>query len=186
MVELLMYPTEQLPPIWKWQILSFQRIVWPEGFRGTNRLRDWITTSADHPSSLLLVERDLLIGHVNVVWKELVHAQTTFRAYGLTGVFTYPSFRGQGYGLHLVEHATRYIDTQPADIALFHCDPAVSPFYQRAGWEPFPDTETFIGPSTDPIRVDELLMMRFLSPKGRHFRPAFESGALHFGSDSTW
>src|SRR5688500_16171305 len=51
MVELLTYPTEQLPPIWKWQVLSFLRAIWPEGFVGENRLRDWITKSEDHPVS---------------------------------------------------------------------------------------------------------------------------------------
>jgi GNAT superfamily N-acetyltransferase len=186
MVKLLFYPTEQLPPIWKWQVLSFQRAIWSEGFVGENRLRDWITKSDDHPVSFILVERDILIGHVNVVWKVIEHAETTFKAYGLTGVFTYPAFRGQGYGLQLVQHATGYIDAQDADIALFNCDNNVIAFYQRAGWETFPQTQTCIGSREEPIRVDEMLMMRFISSKGQRFRPSFEQGQLFFGSDSTW
>jgi GNAT superfamily N-acetyltransferase len=186
MVELLTFPTEQLPPIWKWQVLSFQRAIWPEGFVGENRFRDWITKREDHPVSFILVERDMLIGHVNVVWKDIEHAETAFKAYGLTGVFTYPAFRGQGYGLQLVQHATNYIDTQDADIALFNCDNAVIAFYQRAGWETFPQTQTFIGSRDEQFRVDEMLMMRFISSKGQRFRPSFEQGQLFFGSDSTW
>jgi GNAT superfamily N-acetyltransferase len=186
MVELLSYSTEQLPPIWKWQVLSFQRAIWPEGFEGENRLRDWITKSDDHPYSFILIERDILVGHVNVVWKYLEHADTTFRAYGLTGVFTYPAFRGQGYGLQLVQHATKYIDTQDADIAILNCDPQNVAFYRRAGWESLPHAETFVGPRENPIQVDEVLMMRFISPQGQRSRPAFEQGRLYFGSDSTW
>jgi hypothetical protein len=78
MVELLSYPTEKLPPIWKWQVLSFQRAIWPEGFEGKNRLRDWIAKSDDHPHSFILIERDILVGHVNVVWKYLEQGQLYF------------------------------------------------------------------------------------------------------------
>jgi GNAT superfamily N-acetyltransferase len=186
MVRLLDYPTEQLPPRWKWQILSFQRAIWPEGFTGDNRLRDWITKSDDHPISFLMVERHILIGHVNVVWKYLNHAGTTFKAYGLTGVFTYPSFRGQGYGSQLVKHATNYIITQDADIAVLNCEDQNVSFYQRAGWESLRHAHTLIGPRDNPMKVDEILMMRFISPKGRNARQAFEEGQLYFDSDSTW
>jgi hypothetical protein len=110
----------------------------------------------------------------------------TFKAYGLTGVFTYPSFRGKGYGLQLVQQATQYIDTQDADIALFNCSPAVVAFYQRAGWEALPQTQTWVGPRAAPELVHETLMMRFISPKGQRFRHAFQQGYVYFGSDSTW
>lgn len=186
MAELLTYPTEQLPPIWKWQILSFLRIHWSEGFTGTNQFRDWITKSEDHPLSFILIERDVLIGHVNVVWKFIEHAGTTFKAFGLTGVFTYPAFRGQGYGLQLVQRTTDFIDTQDADVGLFNCDANLIAFYQRAGWKPLPHAQTFIGPRTNPELAQETLMMRFLSSKGQRFHTAFEQGHLHFGSDSTW
>jgi GNAT superfamily N-acetyltransferase len=185
-MQLLTYPTEQLPPIWKWQILSFLRVMWPDGFVGGNQWRDWITKAEDHPVSLMLIEGELLIAHVNVVWKELDHAGQRFKAYGLTGVFTYPSFRGQGHGLRLVQHATQYIETQDADIGLFNCDAGLVSFYQRAGWQPMLETQTLIGPATHPEIVDEILMMRFLSPHGQRYQSAFASGAVYFGSDSTW
>jgi GNAT superfamily N-acetyltransferase len=186
MTSILTYPTDQLPPIWHWQVLSFLRITWPEGFSGPLRQRTWITRPDDHPLSFLLVENNLLLGHVNVVWKQLAHAGDEFKAYGLTGVFTYPSARGQGYGLELVRHATSYIDSQDADVALFNCDPAVVPFYQRAGWAPLPDTTTWVGSEDARERCDEMLMMRFISAKGQRCRPQFERGDLYFGSDSTW
>jgi GNAT superfamily N-acetyltransferase len=186
-VELLTYPTEQLPPIWKWQILSFLRMMWPDGFVGENQWRDWITKPEDHPVSLMLVEGDLLIAHVNVVWKELHHANQYFKTYGLTGVFTYPALRGQGYGLRLVQHATEYIDSQDADIALFNCDAALVPFYQRAGWQHQLEAQTLIGPANNPeVVIDETLMMRFISPHGQRYQTAFRSATVYFGSDSMW
>ncbi|HYF61704.1 MAG TPA: GNAT family N-acetyltransferase [Herpetosiphonaceae bacterium] len=186
MISLLTYPTDQLPPEWHWQVLSFLRVTWPEGFAGPLRQRDWITRPDDHPLSFLLVEGDLLLGHVNVVWKQLAHGGEDFKAYGLTGVFTYPSVRGQGYGLELVRQATAYIDGQDADVALLNCAPATAPFYQRAGWEPLPAARTWIGPPDARKRADELLMMRFVSARGQRRRPWFEQGDLYFGSDSTW
>jgi GNAT superfamily N-acetyltransferase len=185
-MELLTYPTASLPPIWKWQVLSFLRVMWADGFAGENQWHDWITKADDHPVSLILVEGDLLIAHVNVVWKELAHAEQRFKAYGLTGVFTYPSLRGQGHGLRLVQHATQYIDAQDCDIGLFNCDARLVPFYQQAGWEPQLQTQTLIGPQEHPEVVDEILMMRFISPHGQRYQQTFASGAVYFGSDSTW
>jgi hypothetical protein len=43
MVQELIYPSNELPAHLKYQILSLLRIVWPEGFVGENKLRDWIS-----------------------------------------------------------------------------------------------------------------------------------------------
>ncbi len=186
MVELQQYPTTNLPPNLQCQILSFLRMMWPEGFLGANRLRHWITKAENHPVSFVLVESDTLIGHVNVVWKPLEHLGEVYIAYGLTGVFTYPEFRGQGYGSQLVKAATAYIDQSPADVGLFNCDAALAPFYEQHGWRAFPGAQTFIGPPEAPQRCDERLMMRFVSTKGQDNRTSFEKGSIYFGSDSTW
>jgi hypothetical protein len=46
-MDILTYPTASLPPIWKWQVLSFLRVMWPDGFAGENQWRDWITNADD-------------------------------------------------------------------------------------------------------------------------------------------
>lgn len=186
MIELLTMPTSQLPSLWKWQILAFQRIVWTEGFVGKHQGRDWITREADHPISLLLVDGERVLAHVNVVWKTLQYIDSSYKAYGLTGVFTFPERRGQGYGLQLVQHATKYIDRQDGDIALFHCDPDNVAFYQRAGWEARPDAQTLIGSRSDPTLVTEILMLRQLSPHGQRFCDSLAHETLFFDADSTW
>ena len=184
-IELRFYPSEDLPPDLKWQILSFLRIAWSGGFVGENRLRDWISLPTDHPSHVVLVENGLLISHTEVVWKYLDHAGETYKAYGLSGVLTYPSFRGQGYGRQVVDAGTRIIRAGDADIGIFHCAHSLGPFYAKSGWIPMPGTTTWVGPKSAPVVSDELLMMLFLSEKGQRGRPAFEREPFYFGED-TW
>lgn len=133
MDELLTYTSAALPEVLKWQAVSFLRVYYPNGFMNENRLRDWITKEEDHPIYIVLVEQGLLISHTNVVWKHLDHDGVTYKAYGLTGVFTYPSFRGQGYGSKVVAAGTEYILRSDADIAMFYCDPSLMNFYARHG-----------------------------------------------------
>jgi GNAT superfamily N-acetyltransferase len=185
MIQEIVYPSSELPVHLKYQILSFLRIVWPEGFTGKNRLRDWISREEDHSVSIMLVEQDILISHTEVVWKYLDHAGETYKAYGLSGVFTYPAFRGQGYGRRIVDRGTAYIEASDADIGIFHCDPSLKEFYAESGWIPMERAVTLVGSKDHPKISNELMMMRFLSEKGKRGRPAFERFPLYFGED-TW
>lgn len=187
MVEQHLYASADFPAELKCQTLSFLRVHWPEGFVGQNRLRNWVTQESDHPVHFVLTEADVLISHLNVVWKHLEHAGFTYKTYGLTGVFTYPAFRGQGFGGQLVASATAHIREGDADIALFHCDPQLRRFYARWGWEALDAATTFVGPRHAPVLVeDELLMMQFISDKGQQGRSAFEQQPIYFEDDSTW
>jgi GNAT superfamily N-acetyltransferase len=186
MPELLSFPQAKLPAEIECQVLSFLRIVWPEGFLGENRLRNWITRSEHHPISFVLVENGLLIAHAQVVWKLLEHAGETYKTYGITGVFTYPSFRGQGYGLQVVQAATTYITHSDADVGMFHCNPPLKAFYAQAGWIPMPGAVTLIGARETPDLVLELMMMQFFSEKGQRGKESFLTQPVFFDEDSTW
>lgn len=187
MVEEHTYTSTDYPADLKCQTLSFLRMEWPEGFRGDDRLRDWVTQESDHPVHRVLVEAGVLISHLNVVWKYLGHAGVTYKTYGLTSVFTYPAFRKQGYGHRLVASGTAAIRASEADMALFHCEPRLRNFYAQHGWESLDQAITYIGPPEAPVLVkDEILMMQFLSAKGQQGRTAFEHQPIYFGSDSTW
>ncbi len=181
-----MYASSEYPADLKCQTLSFLRMQWPDGFVGENQFRNWVTKEADHPVHIVLVERGILISHTNVVWKPLEHEGVTFKTYGLTGVFTYPAFRGKGYGSRIVRAGTAYIDQSDADIAMFHCDLELQAFYVRSDWTLMPEATTFIGSREAPEEVADVLMMRFISEKGRAARATFERGTVYFGSDSTW
>lgn len=179
----MVFPQGLLPAAYHCQVLSFLRIVWHEGFVGENRLRDWITRYEHHPVSFVLVEHGLVISHAQVVWKRLAHGGRMYKAYGLTGVLTYPSFRGQGYGEQVVRAATEYIDRCDGDAALFHCDPALKGFYGRCGWEHIAGVATYAGVWEKYEVTSEILMMRFYTAEARE---AFRQGPLYWDEDSTW
>lgn len=185
MIQQLIYPQDQLPEPLKCQILAFLRINYPEGFIGANRLRNWISSPDMHPVSIMLVEAGILISHTEILWQEIEHIGQRYKAYGLSGVFTYPAFRGQGYGQQIVELGTAYIDASDGDIGIFHCTPHLKTFYSRSGWLAMEYATTLIGDRSDPTLSDELMMMRFLSEKGRQGRTTFEQHPLYFG-ENTW
>jgi aminoglycoside 2'-N-acetyltransferase I len=186
MVEQRIFPSHELPSDLKWQILSFLRINAPEGFVGKNLWRDWISKEDDHPVHIVLVERGILISHTEVVWKYLEHAGELYKAYGLSGVFTYPTFRGRGFGKQVVEAGTQYIRGSDADLGMFWCQPRLKIFYAQCGWTPMEAATTLIGPKDAPVVSNELLMMLFLSGKGQKGRPALEREPIYFGEDATW
>jgi GNAT superfamily N-acetyltransferase len=185
--ELLTFTSAEFPESLKWQALSFLRVQWPGGFTRENRLRDWITREDDHPIHIVLVEQNILISHTNVVWKYLNHDGVNYKAYGLTSVFTYPSFRGQGHGSQVIAAGTAYIQKRDADIAMLYCDESLRNLYAKQGWNHIEMSTTYIGNREQPELVDdEILMMLFLSSKGQHGRAAFETRPIHFSADYTW
>ena len=187
MVQLQTYTTIDFPPALKCQTLSFLRMQWPGGFMGENRLRDWVTKESDHPIHIVLVEAGILISHTNVVWKYLEHDGMSYKSYGLTGVFTYPAFRGEGYGSQIIEAGTNYIKQSDADIAMLYCDDSLRKFYAQHGWIAMDGSISYIDSEAGPVLVeDEILMMQFISPKGQQNRISFEHQPIYFGSDSTW
>ena len=187
MVEVLTFTSEEFPESLKWQAVSFLRVQYPLGFVNENRLRDWVTREDDHPIHIVLVEKGILISHTNVVWKYLDHAGETYKAYGLTGVFTYPSFRRQGYGSRVIKAGTDYILKSDTDIAMFYCDEKLKNFYARHGWIHMDKSVSYTGEKERALRVDdEILMMLFISPKGQRGRAAFEREPIYFVSDYTW
>ena len=184
MIKQHIFESQDVPERFKCQILSFVRIEWPEGFSGNFRLRDWTTKPEMHPVSFLLEEEGVLISHLEVVWNILQHAGEAYKAYGLTGVFTYPAFRKQGYGLQLVQSAKDYIVQRgDADIIIFHS--TVKGFYEQAGFARMDSLVTLVGDPQNPERSDETAFMLFLSEKGKRGRKSFEKGPLYFGEE-TW
>ncbi len=186
MVEMLVYPQSDLPDNYRCQVLTLLRVQWPEGFVGENRLRNWITKTEHHPISFLLVEAGLVISHAQVVWKNLEHGGEIYKTYGITGVLTFPSFRGQGYGLQVTRVATDYICQSDADVGMFHFEPGLAYFYSQCGWLPMFGAVTLIGARHHPVRSNELMMMRFFTEKGMRGRSSFASEPVFFDEDSTW
>lgn len=183
MEELLTCAGEALPPDLKCQVLSFQRIQWPGGFAGVNRLRDWIHHAEQHPTHFVLVENGVLISYAGVLWKYLEHAGEVHKTYGLSGVLTYPAFGRQGYGSRVVTAATAHIRESDADVGLFTCDAHLKDFYSAIGWIPMARAVLLGGPRSAPHLNEELVMMGFFSKKGKRGRSAFASMPIYFDDD---
>ncbi|MCA9368728.1 MAG: GNAT family N-acetyltransferase [Pseudomonadales bacterium] len=185
MTDLLIYKQNDLPEKWLYQILSFQRIVWSEGFENENLYRDWITTPEDNPISILLTHGNLLISHVQVVSRVMKHLGTEFTLYGLTGVLTYPSFRKRGFGTQIVQEGMKYIDQQvDRDIVLYSCEDENSSFYQKCGWI-FNDIPVLEGDASNPKVTKSRVAMQFVSDKAQKYKNEFLSSPLFFG-DELW
>jgi hypothetical protein len=102
-------------------------------------------------------------------------------------MFTFPSFRGQGYGSQIIAAGTAYIEKSDADIAMLYCDESLRDLYANQGWIHMDRSTSYIGTKEEPELVDdEILMMLFLSPKGQHGQAAFNMKPIHFSLDYTW
>jgi GNAT superfamily N-acetyltransferase len=182
-----MYPSRELPPLVKAQILAFMRIEWTAGYAGEQQFRDevWPEGEADNTVHFVLEERGLVIAQAGVVSKTVSHDGVTYRTGGLTGVLTFPDFRRRGYGTLVVAAATQHIAEEGVDIGLTTCNPVLRSFYARAGWIPLPNTAVVFGDPESPLADDELVLMLFVSEKGKRGRPSFEGRRVYVGAN-TW
>ena len=181
---LSVYRSYDLPPLVKCQIHSFMRIEWTAGYTGERQFRDevWPEGEVQNTVHFVLEERDFVISQAGVVWKRIEHDGETYETGGLTGVLTFPDFRRQGYGTQVVEAATRYIVDKGVDIGLTTSH--LRSFYTRAGWIPMEMTNILHGDPASPTEVDELVLMLFLSEKGKQGRRTFEDRPIYVGANS--
>lgn len=181
MAQCEIYPSEELPPAVKCQILSYVRVEWSWIFEGANRFWDY-TKKDTHPVNVVIVERDVLISHTEVNWRNLAHEGETFKVYGVSAVFTYPAFRREGFGRQVMEATTAYIQASDADVAMLFCAPELVPFYEACGWSLMANNQLSYGPPAEPT-LDEgaTWLMLFVSDKGRQARPLFEQRPVYIG-----
>lgn len=184
MTRQLIYPRAELPLCLQCQILCHLRTTWPEGFSEEDPRPEWLSHLEHHPIHFVLLDGSFIISHAQVVWKYLEHAGETYKAYGLSGVFTCPDFREQGYGRQIVEAGTTYIKSSSADMGMLWCAPSLRNFYTASGWIGLDQAKTLVGSKDNPTVYHLLLMMLFLSPKGQQGRPSFENGPIYFGPEA--
>jgi predicted acetyltransferase len=179
MIQLQKFTHQTLPPHLKWQIFSFIRIEWPNALPITQEF----FTERFHPIHFVLVDDELLVGHVAVVWKQLTHAGQAYKTYGLVSVLIYPSYRKQGHGLRLVTEAKQYIEKLDGDVLLFFSHKVG--FYEKAGFIYMNSMKVLKGDPKHPILDDDRPYMLFLSEKARAHRSDFESESVYFG-ENVW
>lgn len=152
---------EDLPEIFKVQILSFYRCIWPWGFQGRDQFRDWITGDQDQPQHLILSSGKTLIASAVIVERTLSLAGTKetldVSINGLTGVLVYPNFQGQGIGQALIQEALKHC--QHSSIC-FHCENEQIDFYSKCGFTPQKGLMVHFGDQEQPETAGGTLMVQ--------------------------
>ncbi|MBO0881774.1 MAG: GNAT family N-acetyltransferase [Mycobacterium sp.] len=179
------YSDDALPAVLKWQVLSFLRIVFPDGFVGPDRYRDWITQPKHQPYHLLYVANDLVVSHVEIVRRQIDHGGATFAAYAPTGVLTFPTFRREGWAGALVRKAVDRIEASDADLGLICCAPENVDFYVRnSGWKLIPGARILAGETRAAAeQTGQSLVAEFLTEKARRCRDTFVQSPLWVGDE---
>lgn len=119
------------------------------------------------PVHFVIANGDAIISHAELIKMNLYHARIDYLVCGFGNVFTFPPYRGKGYGQEAVKAGTTYILKSEVDVAILFCDPTLETFYVEAGWEGLRDASTRIGKPERSEENDGLRMMLFLSEKGK-------------------
>ncbi|MFN8418887.1 MAG: GNAT family N-acetyltransferase [Anaerolineae bacterium] len=170
---------EALPPELECQIRAFIRLTWYDAYAENPDLEAPMLPPDDHPQHVVLAERHALISHARLSWVQVDHAGERFKTYCLGDVFTYPAFRGKGYGRIVADAATALIrEDGDADIAILFCDPKLEEFYGQCGWSHVPDLTANIGEIDALEPHNHFAMMLLLSDKARRSQDAFRTQTI--------
>jgi GNAT superfamily N-acetyltransferase len=165
------------------------RIQWPALAATSNII--WNYEHPKEPVSLwpvhfLLVENEVLISHASANFREIKHRDCSYIVGGLSTVMTYPAYRGTGCASQVVRAATDHLCASAADIAMLFCGQPLRKFYESAGWEPSEQAQIYFGDESRPtLKSDNLVMMLFISEKGRAARTFFQNEPVYVGAQ-TW
>lgn len=178
------YLHPQLPEVYKWQVLSFTKVEWPFVFSGDNQFSEDTYPPELDPVHFVVAKDEVLISHAEIIKINLLHQGIDYSAYGFGNVFTFPPYRKNGYGQVVVKAGTDYIVESKVDVAILFCDPNLSTFYEKAGWESLPRASTRIGTPDQSEENNGLRMMLFLSKKGKAGYTSFVDKPLYV--DDPW
>jgi predicted acetyltransferase len=185
MLELHDYPKPHVPRDVALQIRSYVRVQWPhiEGWSGD---RLWDVPPGSAARNFVLLDGEKLVSHAEANFRTIAHEGQSFNVGGLSSVFTYPAYRGTGCARRVVSAATEHLDRNGADLAMLFCGPSLRSMYASCGWEPIETARIRHGdPAAPTLHEGNLVMMRFISNKGRAARAAFEHELVYVG-ERTW
>jgi hypothetical protein len=185
MPELHCYPKPAVPRDVAVQICSYLRVQWPQ-LEGRFGDKLWNVKATSRARLFVLMEGEKLISNAEANFRELEHAGGTFTVGGLSTVFTYPAYRNGGHARQVVAAATKLLDESDADLAMLFCGEPLQRFYASFGWEPAANAQIRYGDRAAPdVYSGGVVMMRFITTKGRDARRAFESEPVYVG-ERTW
>ncbi len=184
MPQLHVYHYQEFPSNLNWQAVSFMRVEWPSILLGGHRLGTETYPAEHRPIHFVVTERNVLISYAAIMQLTLSHAGNTYHVAAFGNVFTFPAFRGEGYGRRVVDAATRYIQASAVDLGLVFCKPHLVPFYRASGWEAVDGAGTRVGTPDAFTDHPYHRLMLFVSDRGRRERSAFVQHPLYI--ESPW
>lgn len=159
------YPDHDLPDVLRAQVLAFLRLVWPAGFTGENRHRDWTSRTDLVPHHLLYTAGALVISHLEIITTTVCVADRRYSVQSPTAVLTFPAFRGEGWSSRLNAFAAARIDASGVDIGVVTCAPALAGFYARFGWRVTPGARIVAGPDGGTWTSEDVVLTRSTSDR---------------------
>jgi predicted N-acetyltransferase YhbS len=153
------YAAGTLPASLVWQSLSFLRCEWPFLFGGDNRLRAQ-PFGGPADGHLARTDGEVLLSYADVVRAEATVGGRPVEVRGLSNVFTFPPYRGEGHASAILDAATKLIEDSDAHMAILFCELELETFYSGHGWQRAP-AGSIVSPGDPPVA-----MVRESSPRG--------------------
>jgi predicted N-acetyltransferase YhbS len=184
MPELLSFAKHQVPRDIAIQIRSYYRIQWPHVRARDVKLWNFDPDNPQRPINFVLMEGEALVSHAEANWRSIEIAGQTLTCAGVSGVFTYPAWRGSGLAKEVVHAATEAIRNSDADLAMLFCGTRLKNFYSECGWMAFETARIFFGDPVNPQQEQCMTMALLLTEKGRGVAHRLASEPVFVGPSS--
>ena len=161
------YSASELPQSLAWQALSFLRCEWPFLFAGDDRLRAR-PFGSDETVCAVRTDGDVLLSYAEVHPVTATRADAALRVLGLSNVFTFPPYRGEGHASAIMHAVGELINHSDAELAILFCESDLVAFYSARGWQLAPGgaiEAPGTAPATmvRPVRAPEAGLARWLA-----------------------
>jgi GNAT superfamily N-acetyltransferase len=186
MSKLLSFPKHLVPRDIAVQIRSYYRIQWPHVHARSGSLWNYSADNPLRPVNFVLMEDEALVSHAEANWRGIEFDNQKLICGGISGVFTYPAWRGSGLAKDVVRAATDAINQSDADLAILFTGPRLRNFYCECGWIPMDTARILYGDPINP-KQDQTgqIMMLFPSAKGSSLHDRLNHEPLYVGP-LTW
>ena len=149
-------------------VQTLSRAVYPPGAEWPGRSIEW---AAREQCILAWDATGQAVCHIGLHLCQGRWNERPVKIGGIGGVQTHPAFRGRGLASDGIGQALDFFRARDVDFGLLVCEPALIPFYERLGWQPFDGhllviqqhatvPFTFNRPMTIPVQLHESLMGR--------------------------
>ena len=155
------------------------RVEWPSILLGGHRLGTETYPAERDPIHFVITEQDMLISYAASMQLILAHAGNIYSVAAFGNVFTFPAFRGEGYGRQVVDAAVDFIQTSTVDVGIVFCKSHLLAFYRASGWEALDGAETRVGTPSSFSNHPYHRLMLFVSEHGKRARSAFRQSPLY-------